>query len=547
MGRLPVNMTGETVTTSELELAPQDYDATLGTLMTAAKRGTWLFADGKTRSGLKFPFDAVVELATLKQQQRGAATQGKRVSEHLEFTITCQLPSRRQTVMTVTLRIDTNGRCWINLRANPTPFLAGHNAFAVALEGQSPRDELRCLLRLPFEALTAVLRCINPEFMWSSITNRRMRALLFRLTNIQIFTYLAVPNGERGKLLGYLRCMMSVPFGDGRGRYRLLADALNVRFDTRHSAADVQTLLFVCLVGGRAAVSVNLYEKDAKVGADDRMAKGCALGLSEYALLKDVIRLDLTLHEPALRELFREARIGNKTDTALMAANFVKAVRRLDLGKGRSGKTCLAWLLDYTFDQRLPLQKLLNFRPSLLEKARRVLKSYNPQAALVFRAWWREAPATRGDRGSFVLFAMRHASFKLSREQARKTRSKLLALGLDPDIPGDVYEAFYAQTFVWDMPRVERTKFCKALQARDGEVIAKYMARSRARSATKIDEVAATIRQMLESAEVPAVAVGPSASKAAVALPKSSSSKVARSRTVNEEQRGIRNINLTSA
>ena len=375
----------------------------------------------------------------------------------------------------------------------------------------SPGDELRCLLRLPFDALAAVLGRIKPDFAWQPVTARRIRKLLFRINNVQLFTCLPVPQEERGKLLGLIRCLVSVPFGDGRGRFRLIADALNVRVDARHRGDDdVQTLLVVCRVGGRAALSINMYEKDAKVAADNRASGAGILGLADEAGLRNAIRLDLTLHEPALRELFREAGIAGMDGAAMMAASFVKAVRRLERGKGRSGKACLAWLLDYAFEQCLPLLKLLSYRPALLNKANRVLAVYNPTAAAVFKAWWGEPLPARGRRTSFCQYAMRHPTHRLTREQARKARAKLLTLGIDPDIPADVYETFFAQTYVWEMTRGERTTFCRALEAGDAEVIARLMAGSRSRSVKPIERISSSVRRMLRSAEVPAVEISAS-------------------------------------
>ena len=97
-----------------------------------------------------------------------------------------------------------------------------------------------------------------------------------------------------------------------------------------------------------------------------------------------------------------------------------------------------------------------------------------------------------------------------AREQAHKARAKQLTLGIDPDIPADVYETFFAQTYVWEMTRGERTTFCRALEAGDAEVIARLMAGSRSRSVKPIERIASSVRRMLRSAEVPAVEISAS-------------------------------------
>lgn len=241
-----------------------------------------------------------------------------------------------------------------------------------------------------------------------------------------------------------------------------------------------------------------------------------------------------------------EAKLGNKAEIPLTAANFVKAVRRLDRGKGKSGRGCLAWLLHYAFDERLPLLRLLNYRPSMVVKAMQTLEAYNPVAAKAFEAWWRGSSSRRSEAG-FARFVTRHPDHKLTRQQGRTVRRKLLDLGIDPDLPIDAYNVLFAQTHVWDMTTADRMPYVLALEEGDRKVIAKHMTSSRSRSVAIIGEVSATVRHMLESAEAPAVSVQPATSMAMVELPKSSPSKVARSRTVNEVRRGNRTSISTSA
>ena len=503
LGRLPSAMIDETLTEEDLVLMPEDYVAVRRVLRLSAGTGEMFVVGDRTASALDLKFDAVVARVGL-----GAAG-GAEHQRHEEFIIQCVAASGRQTSINVTLRLDPHGRRWLNVRANPTSLLNGSNVVAVSLAGMSPAEEMRCLLRLPFDALTLVLRAIEPDFAWHKSTRRRIKRLLFRLSNIQIFTYLPIASSQRVRFLGFLRAALSTPFGDGAGQYRTLADVLNVRIDSRmNDADDLETLLIVCRAGGRAGLSINQYLKDAKVTTDARTAGVSPMALGGGCDLANAIRLDLTLHEAALRDLMAEAKLGKKTTLPLTAANFVKAARRLDRGKGESGLRSLNWLLHYAFDKRLPLLRLLNYRPSMVKEARKVLEAYNPDAAKLFGLWW-TASSRLNRRGasdvSWVQFATSHHTHRLSRGQARSAQRKVLGVGIDLDLPADAYNTMFAQTFVWDMSSTDRHKFCLALEAGDSKTIAKFMAASRSGSAAIMAQISETLCGMLKGAQTPAV------------------------------------------
>ena len=107
----------------------------------------------------------------------------------------------------------------------------------------------------------------------------------------------------------------------------------------------------------------------------------------------------------------------------------------------------------------------------------------------------------------------------LIRLQARTVQRKLLALGIDPDLPPDALNVPFAQTHVWDMTTAERVTFSQALEVDDRKVIAKHMTTSRQRSVATIGKISATVRRMLDGAGTPAVIMVPRAALTAKPVP----------------------------
>ena len=142
---------------SDLELTAADYKAALDGLGRAArsphvncargiKLGRGIVLSGNVRvarlSAEYAPDDQNGGYRTPSKGRSSSAKKHARRSEHHEFTITVQSDSGRSTVVTVTLRRVNGHDFWLNVRANPTALLAGHNAFAVAFEGVSAGDKI---------------------------------------------------------------------------------------------------------------------------------------------------------------------------------------------------------------------------------------------------------------------------------------------------------------------------------------------------------------------------------------------------------------------
>ena len=98
----------------------------------------------------------------------------------------------------------------------------------------------------------------------------------------------------------------------------------------------------------------------------------------------------------------------------------------------------------------------------------------------------------------------------MSRQAARTARKKLLAIGLDPDVPLDVYEVLHAQSFSWDMSRDDRKRYNLARAAGDMKTVNKLQKRSRESSMAGVAHVRELLAPMLKAAHTPAISINAS-------------------------------------
>lgn len=424
--------------------------------------------------------------------------------------------SGRVTQMHVVMRQDRRKTYWLNVRANPTSLLLGYNAFAVSIEGRTQAAERRMLLRLPFAALRRIVRAMDPEFTWEESTSLRIRKLAFRIGNAQVFTYLQTPIPSAA-YLAFLRNCYSVPFSRGRTSHNVLADDLRLKVQSEGSFGRIETLLirrmagFSGLSADRHVLSVNFYDKSLKA-ASDAGAANVDIGSEEVrSFLKSHVRVDITLHEEALRQLLREAGLSKSDE--LTAGNFASAITTLNRGQGRSGQRFMRWLLGYALDDVLALRRLLGFSPALLDRAEAELAAYNANAAAGFVQWrkrqFRLVPKGADRQVTFSQFLQRHAKVRVSAEVARKARAKLLAFGLDPDIPLRCYTAFYNQTFFANMTDKQALAYARALEAGNATRIMRLQKESRKAALRTMGLVRRSYEAMLDAAHVPAIEVSP--------------------------------------
>ena len=522
IGRLPAH---EDTEDQSLTLSLSEFDQ-ITELLTEACTAT-----ATKPVSLSTPFKNANLLHKMRVRSTSDLSNSENLSVPREFEIDILCETTHHTRMIVRLQQDRNGSCWLNIRANPSSLINGYNAFAVAIEGVSARDELGRVLRLPFRVFAMLLREMNPVFRWEKETAKRIKKLLFKACPVQVFTYMDPTPFSSAQLLGFLRIVLSCPLGDGQGgsategrpgsAYGLLGDLLGIQIDARLvGGLTVQTLLLRIHRGGEQAVSANFYDKHAEA-TNEAAARNVIPGEAETRrFLSQNLRVDVTMHAPALRELQAEAGIARRGSAVLTAARFRRAIRVLDRGKGKSGKPFEQWLLNYIFDECLPLLRLLNYRPSLLDEVRAKLamgkngaEMRSPdglRSSMLFDEWLARGFEFERDgrRLSFEQFAQHFANNRVSRQGARTIRNKAWAWGLDLDLPLVACNAIFNIRHVIDLDRADQHALAVAFEQCDSEALLRLTQISKANSGRTIADLSGALSTMIASAYVPAVLIG---------------------------------------
>ena len=415
----------------------------------------------------------------------------------------------RYTDMTVKLTRDRHGHFWVGVLANPTALLSGYNAYAVAFPDTGRHAERRRFQRVPFAVLRRIVRSVVKTFDWHEATKQRIRDLAFRNSPAQLFTYLPTAPRTPADIMSYLRCAYSTPYRSDNG-FCLLSDDLGIEVHARKDPSGLQTLLFVFRKDGTVTWSVSFYDKLAKANRYAATINVKVGDADAIRFLRSALRVDITIHEGGQREMFHEATGKDRKDCAVTSAQYCESIKRMDQGLGQSKKKFVRWMLDYIFDDLLKFWSLLHYTPKRLEIARKKLAEYNADAAMGFAEWrdkgFMSATTDKGKRRplSFVQFMQKGAKAEVTREVARRTRQKLLEMKLDPDLPLRAYNAFFNQTFIWDLTDKERHELAVAFEQRDVETAQALQQRSRSTSLDVAHEVIAAFGIMIESAHVPA-------------------------------------------
>lgn len=448
--------------------------------------------------------------------------------DDLTYTLIVKNPDTgRDTHMELRVCRDPNGACWLNVRANPTSLLIGYNAFAAAIEGFDLTAERRLVLRMPFIVLRLILMSLDPTFEWSPKTAQRIRELAVRLANMQVFTYALTPICP-ADYMSFIFSGYNTSFATGKHGRKRIADALRLKVMSYGSLDQMQSLLIrrmAGFVGGdadRQIASVLFYDKLAKAEVDAKSA-GADIGSPEdIEFLKTHIRVDINLNQGALKALLREARLKSKDD--ITVRKFSDAVKILNLGRGKSKMKFIPWLLYWIFDELLVLRALLEFEPAKLDAAAEMLKKYNLDAAAGFAEWrahhFRFVRPCKGSKdgrpASFSQYLQKYAKKSVSSDVAGTARKKLLAMHLNPDVPLQVYRAFYAQTFHWHMDEAEQAEHTEALARGNKTAAMRLQQKSRANTMRTVNLLRKAYDPMIKDAHVPATTLVPEPAALAV-------------------------------
>ena len=86
---------------------------------------------------------------------------------------------------------------------------------------------------------------------------------------------------------------------------------------------------------------------------------------------------------------------------------------------------------------------------------------------------------------------MQFAKSRATHDRARAYRRKLLANHLNPDIPLEVYQAFFSMRFYWNLGPDDRAALARALEMQDAEAIKRLQQTSNAATGQTIDALQA--------------------------------------------------------
>ena len=499
-----------------LELSREDCESIFGSLKQLAKAE---MTSGNRHcvslnmSGHKIKYWVEAQLLKVPSKEPTAGDKEPLCkNQMIRAKITITHANGRQTEMVVKLSRDRNGYYWLGIQANPTSLLNRYNAFAVALPGRGRHSERRLFQKIAFAVLRRIVRSVRPNFEWHEETQKRIKDLAFRICPAQVFTFLPTYPRTPEQVMGYLRCCYGTPYKAGHLGYRLLCDDLGIEVQTRGVPGSLQTVLFLFRKSGRIAWSVSFYDKLAKAKSDAEAIKAEVGDADVIAFLMSAVRIDVTIHADGQSEMYHEAGFGTRENSSITAAEYCEAIRAMDEGRGLSGKKFVRWMLDFIFEEKLKFWALIRYSPKKLEKAREKLEAYNKEAAEGFAEWrlkgFEHIPSEDIDSVSFVQFMEKHAQAAVTRDVARRSRQKIMDMGLDPDIPLRAYDAFYNQTYVWDLEDRERHRLAEALESGDDATVARLQRRSRQRSVEVIKEIRSTFGSMIEAAHAPANTLG---------------------------------------
>ena len=220
------------------------------------------------------------------------------------------------TLLKVKLRwVNRGADCWLNVQGNPTSLLGGTNVFAAAT-GLAVDQERLYLLRVPFLFLRRVLRAVDPAFRWSDATAARIKNGEFSLHNVQLAMYLPfADDGELRRFLRWLRAVYCTPIVDENWSSFLLGEYIGLRVEAELDArGDPTGVMFRAFrnAAGNADVTVNVYNKLAALGE----AETALLDRAQRDWLAKHLRVDITLHPPAIGRLFTAAGLPRTRPTA---------------------------------------------------------------------------------------------------------------------------------------------------------------------------------------------------------------------------------------
>lgn len=321
-------------------------------------------------------------------------------------------------------------------------------------------------LLVPVELIEAAARTMTEGFKWSDPTKRQIETGQVRVNQLVTRNTFPVDLHLARSILTFLAMTYSAGYGDGSGKYRTVGEALDVRVKARQSQGETKQLVIDLLSSGRADYTVKLT---------DVTPEGSRLARLQH---------ETVIRDGGLRDLLSEADVSTKDAADPTIADLQSAFERLSARN--EGPRTVDWLNQKIFAERMGFWQLLNFSPSLLTQAKELVGNDDALGG-AFEDWrlrgFEGTPASSGRPQSFVQFM----KSRISPDRARAYRGKILTIGLNPDIPLEVYYVFYNMRFYWNLGPEDKAEMARALEAQDIEAIKRLQQASNEATGQTID------------------------------------------------------------
>jgi hypothetical protein len=395
------------------------------------------------------------------------------------------------TRMTVTLRW-VSGNCWLNLQANPTTLLTGTNAFAADI-GLAGARELLFLLVYPFHLLRQILRTIDRSFDWSSAMAGRIQRGDITAHNLQVAFHIPFNRArDARRFLSWLQVSYCLVYVDERGCTHILGDLLGLRASTQIDDTGCPTgVLLRAHQGNNPDLSVNIYAKADTLEPEEK----ALLGEAGLRWLRRNLRIDVTLHQPAISRLFNSAGMSGAPRTI---ASVCRAVGLLD----EAGNRLVDWLARETCVRRLKLPAVVGFRNGDFERAAAKLRR-RPVVTAVWPRWL----AGEGDLRGLLEAELRRGGMSQTKAKAATADNirAVRAAGIDPDIPPEFFHRLGLAACTWGFSKSEVAVFAAAVAAGDQAAMAKMLWQKRRFAEVGLTELTAAVGRTLRPDGVPAL------------------------------------------
>ena len=486
---LPHDGTGNSEPQADADLAiDPKLGSRIGSLLSRLYRGgEELAVTKKQRNGGKRTY----RIRSLRHEYRGDEGPDRPATFMVSVLRVAQFGAA--TRMTVTLRW-VGRNCWLNVQANPTTLLTATNAFAAdtGLEGER---ELRFLFLYPFALLRQILRTIDHSFDWSAGMADRIRRGDITAHNLQVAFPIPFETAlDARRFLSWLQVSYCLVYVDERGRTRILGELLGLRASTQLDDTGRPTgVLLGAKQGNNPDITVNIYAKADTLEPEEKTL----LGEAGLRWLRRHLRVDVTLHKPALDRLFNAAGMAGAPRTV---ASVCRAVGMLDAG----GHRLVDWLAHEACVRRLKLPAVVGFRNGDYERAAAELGGR--PAVMAVWPWWL---AGEGDLRALLEAELRRggmAQAKAKSAVADKLRA-VRAAGIDPDIPPEFFHRLGLAACTWGFSKSEVAEFAAAVAGGDEAAMAEMLRQKRRFAEVGLAELTAAVERALRPGAVPALGV----------------------------------------